>query len=192
MVFFRHAYTLLQVFFLVPIYIAEMSSLKEFNRNCEICHRTNFNSRMLGPMVHTKTISAHFNCVVFSPVSPDKTSLAPNPEDDAIGGVTTRFIRGEGRRAKKLVNLYSLFFSIHSTTIALFLHLCIFSKICNYCKTTGAHIGCCKDIGTDSLAMFCPKKFHVDCGLKAGASFNICKDRGTVSICFDHRDVIER
>lgn len=60
---------------------------------------------MLGPMIHTKTISAHFNCVAFSPVTPDKTSLAPNQGDDAIAGVTARFIREEGHRAFKLVIL---------------------------------------------------------------------------------------
>lgn len=54
-------------------------------------------------MIH-KSISAHFNCVLYSPVTPDAESVAPRPEDDAIAGVSTRFIRVEGRRAKKMVN----------------------------------------------------------------------------------------
>lgn len=67
-----------------------------------------------------------------------------------------------------------------------------FVQVCNYCKKKGAHIGCCKDIGTDLMLKFCPKKYHVDCGMHAGAMFSVSKNRGTVSLCFDHRDSIER
>lgn len=72
-------------------------------RKCEICKRSNFNGRMLGPLIDMHSISAHFNCVLFYPVTPAAESLAPQPGDDAIAGVSTRFIRQEGHRAQKLV-----------------------------------------------------------------------------------------
>lgn len=65
-------------------------------------------------------------------------------------------------------------------------------QICNYCKSVGANVGCCFDIGNDSVQKFCRKKYHVDCGYEAGATFNVGQDRGTVSICFEHRDPLER
>lgn len=80
-----------------------MSPPAEFERKCEICKRSNFNGRMLGPLIHTDSISAHFNCVLYSPVTPDAESIAVRPEDKAIAGVSTRFIRDEGRRAQRLV-----------------------------------------------------------------------------------------
>lgn len=80
-----------------------MPPSKNHERKCEICKRSNFNSRMLGPLIHTNSISAHFNCVLYSPVTPDAESFAPRPEDEAVAGVSTRFIRDEGRRAQKLV-----------------------------------------------------------------------------------------
>lgn len=81
----------------------EMPPTKDFERKCEICKRSNFNGRMLGPLIHTNSISAHYNCVLYSPITPDAESVAPRPEDEAIAGVSTRFIREEGRRAQKLV-----------------------------------------------------------------------------------------
>lgn len=56
----------------------------------------------------------------------------------------------------------------------------------------GANIGCCFDIGSDSAVKYCPKKYHVDCGFEAGALFDVSNGRGTVSICYEHRDPIER
>lgn len=38
-----------------------------------------------------------------------------------------------------------------------------FFKICNYCKSKGAHTGCCFNIGTDLVEKFCPKSYHIDC-----------------------------
>lgn len=76
---------------------------KKFERKCEICGRSNRNERILGPLIHTQTISAHYNCVLFSPVTVDAISIASKSEDDGICGVTARFIRSEGNRAKKLV-----------------------------------------------------------------------------------------
>lgn len=75
----------------------------KFDRKCEICGRSNQNGRMLGPLIHTRTISAHYNCVLFSPTTVDANSLSSGSEDSGICGVTSRFIRSEGSRAKKLV-----------------------------------------------------------------------------------------
>lgn len=74
----------------------------KFERKCEICGRANENDRTLGPLVHTRTISAHYNCVLFSPVAVDATT-AQQSKNDGICGASTRFIRSEGSRAKKLV-----------------------------------------------------------------------------------------
>lgn len=89
---------------------------------CDICRRSTFDHRTLGPLVHTKTISAHFNCVLYSPVTPDATSLAPRAEDDAIAGVSTRSVRDEAKRAKKLV--------ITNSHISSFIFFVLFSDIC--------------------------------------------------------------
>lgn len=92
----------------VSSYILDIISLKmasrqagnkRFQRVCEICSRSNQNERLLGPLINSQTISAHYNCVMFSPVTVDATSK----EDHGICGVTARFIRTEGSRAKKLV-----------------------------------------------------------------------------------------
>lgn len=93
-----------------------MSANKGFERKCAICRRKEFNGRMLGPLIATKTISAHFNCVLFSPITPDTTSLAPNQGDDAIAGVSSRFIREEGKRACQLVIFlqFPIFFPSYS------------------------------------------------------------------------------
>lgn len=146
---------------------------------------------MLGPFIQTKTISAHFMCVLFSPVTPDESSQRNNPDDDAIAGVSARFIRNEGLRAERLVTFFGCQYRADSNY---FLLLVFYSakQICNYCKAKSAHTGCCMDTGTDSVIKFCSKKYHIDCGIKAGASFNVCKDRGTVSICYEHREPIER
>lgn len=61
-------------------------------------------------MVVTKTVSAHFNCVLYSPETPGEASLAPDPEKDAIAGVTSRFVRTEGKRAALLVGFLYFFF----------------------------------------------------------------------------------
>lgn len=98
------ALSIFQSLWYFPIFI-EMPANKGFERKCEICRRDNYNGRMLGPLIHTKTISAHYNCVMFSPVTPDETSRRDNPNDDAIAGVTARFIREEGGRAKQLVRI---------------------------------------------------------------------------------------
>lgn len=64
--------------------------------------------------------------------------------------------------------------------------------MCNYCKAKGANSGCCYDVGSDTVLRFCSKKYHIDCGLKAGVLFSISNNRGAVSLCYDHRDKIER
>lgn len=97
--------------FTVSQFHSKMPANKDFERKCEICLRSILNDRVLGRLQHTKTISAHVNCVLYSPVSPDSMSLASRPDDDAIAGVKSRFIRDEGARAKKLVIfLFSTFF----------------------------------------------------------------------------------
>lgn len=81
----------------------KMPATKDFERKCTICQRKECNDRMLGPLIHTKTISGHFNCILYSPVMPDAGSIASNKGDDGIAGVKSRFIREEGARASKLV-----------------------------------------------------------------------------------------
>lgn len=80
-----------------------MSNNKEdrFTKKCEICARSTRDERRLGPFIETKTIAAHYNCVIYSPVAPDKTDV----KADGIAGVTNRFIRNEGKRAKALVSI---------------------------------------------------------------------------------------
>lgn len=87
------------------------SKKQKSKRVCEICKRSKWHGRILGPIVITKTVTAHFNCVLYSPITPDVSSLAPNPENDAIAGVSARFVRTEGKRAEKLVGFFSLFFA---------------------------------------------------------------------------------
>lgn len=90
----------------------KMPIYKKFARKCEICCRDTYEARMLGPLMHTKTISAHYNCVLFSPVAPTAVNLAPHQEADGIAGVTARFIREEGGRSKQLVIFFCFnFFS---------------------------------------------------------------------------------
>lgn len=96
----------------------------KFKRVCEVCKRSNWNGRILGPMVVTRTLSAHFNCVLYSPITPDAVHFAPNPEDDAIAGVSSRFIRTEGKRAKELVGFYSLFTDFFLVSVFLSLPHC--------------------------------------------------------------------
>lgn len=93
-----------------------MASKKKTGKKCDICLRDTLNDRALGRLQETRTITAHVNCVLFSPVSPDKTSLTSRPEDDGIAGVTSRFVRQEGKRAKKLVFQIFHFFCSHSLT----------------------------------------------------------------------------
>lgn len=172
-----------------------MPASKYNRRLCEICGRKDFNARMLGPLLHTTTISAHFNCVLFSAQTPDTTSIAAQPEDDAIAGVTSRFIRSVGTHAKKLVIFFICSILFSTSEISHFLSrfsLFHFCQRCDFCKRNGANTGCCFDIGTDDVVRFCPKQYHVDCGLQGGASFNVSDGRGTVSICYEHRDHIER
>lgn len=168
---------------------------RKYMRTCAICRRGNIDRRLLGPLIHARTISAHITCVLYSPILPDATSLCPD-SDDAIGGVSSRYIRTEGARAKLLVNrLFGISKYFTMRNVVLFSNRFvsrIFFKACNYCKSSGANTGCCFDIGTNSVEKFCPKKFHVDCGINAGVSYTVSKDRGTVAICFDHRDPKER
>lgn len=168
-----------------------MPGSKYINRKCEICGRNNFNARMLGPLLHTTTISAHFNCVLFSPQTPDATSIAKCPEDDAIAGVKSRFIRNVGMHAKKLV-IFLFSFRFSAITYSQFPSRFISFQRCDFCKKNGANAGCCFDVGTDTVIRFCSKKYHADCGLQKGASFNVSDGRGTVSVCYEHRDHIER
>lgn len=86
---------------------------------CEICKRSVLNARLLGPLIHTRTITAHYNCVLFIPVTPHSTSRRHNETDDAIAGVSTRFIRDEGARAKLLVSEI-IFIGIHLLPFSFF------------------------------------------------------------------------
>lgn len=155
---------------------------KSIAKNCEICARPTRDERFLGPFIETKTIAAHYNCVYFNPVIPDKVDIAAN----GIGGVSSRFIRNEGKRAKPLVHTFLFIFFLH------FVYRSFFPQICVYCKRGGANIGCCRDIGSDTVLKFCSRRYHVNCGLQKGASFTVTANCGTVSLCFEHRDQIEK
>lgn len=91
---------------------------KKFERKCAICQRSKVNERMLGSLIHTKMISAHYNCVLFSPILPDATSMSAHAAQDSIGGIKSRFIRGEGTRAVKLVIFFSFPFRIYLSLFA--------------------------------------------------------------------------
>lgn len=80
---------------------SRQAASKKFQRVCEICSRPDQNERLLCPLIHPSTISAHYNCVLFCSVQVDATSV----EEHGICGVTPRYIRTEGNRAKKLVRL---------------------------------------------------------------------------------------
>lgn len=103
----------------------KMPATKDFERKCTICQRKDFNDRMLGPLIHTKTISGHFNCVLYSPIMPDAVSIASNKGDDGIAGVKSRFIREEGARASKLViiEFNSILFQSYSFVRFAFLYI---------------------------------------------------------------------
>lgn len=76
---------------------------KDFERKCVICGRNHRNDRMLGPLIHLANISAHFNCVLFSPSTPDSVHYRDGSSGEQIAGLSTRFIRTEAQRAKRLV-----------------------------------------------------------------------------------------
>lgn len=97
-------------------------------KKCQVCSRSTRNGKTLGPFLETKTIAAHYKCVIFSPVMPDKIDLAPN----GIGGVSSRFIRNEGKRAKPLVFFSLSFFRISVTSIAI-----IFSRSVHIASRAG-------------------------------------------------------
>lgn len=73
-----------------------------FVRKCEICQRLGENDRFLGPLIDKQSVLVHYNCVLFSPVHPDAES---RQESGGVCGVTLRYIRTEGARAKKLVSV---------------------------------------------------------------------------------------
>lgn len=73
-----------------------------FERKCEICQRLVENNRFLGPLIDKQSILVHYNCVLFSPVQPSAEEIQ---EVDGVCGVTLRYIRTEGARAKKLVSV---------------------------------------------------------------------------------------
>lgn len=75
--------------------------------HCEICKRDSRNEKLLGPFVQTKTIGAHYNCVIYCPVTPE--DVEKDITKEGIGGVSTRFVRFEGRRAADLVCIFLFF-----------------------------------------------------------------------------------
>lgn len=154
-------------------------------KKCEICCSSIEDAKKLGPFIETKTVAGHYNCILFSPVKPDDVDLTP----DGICGVSARFIRTEGKRARPLVIFFFSYFPFNNLT---FPSSYIFFQKCVYCKRVGANIGCCRDVGTDAELKFCHRRYHVDCGIEKGASFTITSNCGTVSVCFEHRDAIER
>lgn len=152
---------------------------------CKVCARAIQNPRLLGVFEGSDGIFAHSKCVLFSPVVPDKVHL----KSDGICGLSERFIRTEGKRAKSLVIFsfrFFLFFHIAHRRVFFALQICI------YRKKGGANVGCCFDIGTDKILKFCSRRYHVDCGLAKGASFTVSLNCGTVSLCYGHRNSIEK
>lgn len=104
------------------------SNKKPIAKKCEICARSTRNEKLLGPFIEKKTIAAHYNCVIFNPVVPAKEETAA----DGIGGVSARFIRNEGKRAKALVFFLSLVFFCIFVIIIKFLsyrHVCTVSEL---------------------------------------------------------------
>lgn len=162
--------------------------MNRFDKKCIICQRSCESDRLLGPLITQNSFSAHFNCVLLSPVNPGAESRT---ENGGIAGVTLRFIRAEARRASHLV---STAFQNNYHWLANNSHvICLFYlQRCNFCKKNGANVSCCFDIGGNAGPRHCPRKYHVDCGTLARASFNVAVGRGTVSVCFEHRDAIER
>lgn len=133
-------------------------SVKVFGRKCEICRRSTFDQRTLGPLVHTKTISGHFNCVLYSPVAPDATSLAPHPEDDSIAGVTTRFVREEGKRAKKLVIDFSKFFNwFYFFSLLMYVSILLFLRCAIIAKLSAHTLAVVKTLATIQWSNFAQK-----------------------------------
>lgn len=156
-------------------------------RMCEICKRRNIDHRMLGPFIHTNTLSAHFNCVLFSPITPDETS---RNADGVAGVIIVSYARKDDAR-NYWYNFF--FFQIFGFPNLMSIYSASFlQQMCNFCKAKGAHIGCCYDVGNDAKIEFCKRKYHIDCGMLAGASFTVSKDTGAVPVCFEHRDRIER
>lgn len=157
----------------------------KFEKKCEICMRSHNDPKWLGPFLEINSIAAHYNCVIFNPEKPTQVDLDPtNP----IGGVTTRYIRTEGKRAKSLVIIFNESDFFRSIIFHLFLSL--INQICVYCKRGGANAGCCRRI--TNMPTYCTRSYHVDCALKKNASFTYSGNCGTVSLCFEHRDTVER
>lgn len=93
---------IVRIFYFITSF-AKMASKNEIEKICGICRRSTIDERALGHFQESKSVAAHVNCVLFSPVTPDATSLITRPEDDGIAGVSARFIRQEIKRAKNLV-----------------------------------------------------------------------------------------
>lgn len=84
---------------------------KKFKRHCAICLRSSTNESKLGPFINLASISAHYLCVRFSPVTPAKDEIVDEPTPGtSMAGVSSRFIRMEGARAKKLVSMICVSF----------------------------------------------------------------------------------
>lgn len=77
---------------------------------------------------------------------------------------------------------YFFVFSLFDFTAAISLSL----QRCEFCKKKRELT--LFSIGSDS----CGKKYHVDCGVENGAFFDVGDGQGTVSLCYEHRDPIER
>lgn len=100
-------------------------------KKCRICTRSTRDENTLGPFRETDTVAAHYKCVLFSPVVPDKLDFDPN----GIAGMSARFIRDEGRRAEPLVifSLSSIRFSVNIIAI-IFPDLCVLQETWGECR----------------------------------------------------------
>lgn len=107
-----------------------MPPKQKAKKSCFICLRSIENDHLLGPLITTKTITAHFLCVLFNPVTPDADDFAAPEKDGGICGLSARYIREQANRAAKLVLQFSCgqFFFFSKLTLTLFRRSVTFAR----------------------------------------------------------------
>lgn len=107
----------------------KMPPKQEAKKSCYICLRSIENDHLLGPLITTKTITAHFLCVLFNPVTPDADDFAAPEKDGGICGLSARYIREQAGRAAKLVRSFSsATFFFFKFTLTLFRRSATFAR----------------------------------------------------------------
>lgn len=107
-----------------------MPPKQKAKKSCFICLRSIENEHLLGPLITTKTITAHFLCVLFNPVTPDADDFAAPEKDGGICGLSARYIREQAGRAAKLVyvNFLALHIFFFKFTLTLFRRSATFAR----------------------------------------------------------------